>query len=82
MNFKGVNETEFLLNRFVQKAWCSYSEQIAENIWKEVSGRIPEPYKTKIAIEWGHVQMGHGRQQALSALKEEVDKFISEQLLK
>lgn len=69
-----------LLDRFVNKAWCTYSEQTARSLWKQIAPYIPVPYQHNIQIEWEHVKLGHGIEQARMALKEEVDKFISEKL--
>lgn len=66
-----------MLNRFINKAWCTYSEQTAREILRDVSPYIPKEYLIPIQAEWGHVQMGHGIEQARRALKDEVNNFIS-----
>jgi hypothetical protein len=73
-----MNNKELItkLNRFVNKAWCTYTEQEAGSLWRELSSLISQPYNQKISTEWGHVQLGYGIEQARLALKDEVDNFI------
>jgi hypothetical protein len=69
-----------LLNQFLNKAWCTYSEQSARKLLKQVAPHIPSEYLRRIETEWQHVTLGHGIDQARMALKTEVNKFIEEKL--
>jgi hypothetical protein len=69
-----------LLNQFLNKAWCTYSEQSARKLWKEIAPHIPYQYAIHIQTEWEHVKLGHGIDQARMALKTEINKFIEEKL--
>ncbi len=63
------------LDMFLNKAWCIHSLQSARALYREIIPFIPEPYNRSISTEWGHVQMGHGIEQARLALKDEIELF-------
>lgn len=65
------------LLKFKDKAFCYYTHEQASTLWREISKLIPEPFCTKISIEWGHVGSGHGYKQACSALNDEIRKFLN-----
>lgn len=56
------------LELFRDKAFCHYSHYKAEQIYKEIGDKIPEPYDFHILVEWNHIQLGHGFKQACDAL--------------
>jgi hypothetical protein len=75
---KLVKETILIhqLIRFKDKAWCTYTEEQAQTIWKKIGSQIPNPYYTRISTEWGHVKCNHGKSQARMALLHEIESYI------
>ena len=73
-----MNKRELVqkLQSFKDKAFCHYTHQRANQIWKEVRKHIPSPYGNRICIEWGHVKLGHGFKQACAALDDEIKECI------
>ena len=67
-----VNDFDYILNNM----WCSYSFGKGYKRWKEISNKIDIYYRNKISTEIGHVDIGHGKQQALIALREEMINYI------
>jgi len=67
-----ANEFDFILNNI----WCTYSFEKGNKKWREIGKDIPSPFYEKICIEMGHVELGHGREQALMAVKSEMSKYI------
>jgi hypothetical protein len=74
----GMKNTELIdkLLLFKDKAFCHHSHYKAGQIWREIKYYIPEPYNFKIFVEWSHVQLGHGFNQACLALDDEIKGFI------
>jgi hypothetical protein len=64
------------LNLFKDKAFCHHSHYKAGQIWRKISNEIDPEFYMKISIEWAHVQIGHGFEQACMALECEIKKFI------
>lgn len=67
-----AKDFDYILNNL----WSTYSEQKGLKSWREIRGEIPNEYQRKIAIEIGHVEIGHGREQALMATKSEMEEYL------
>lgn len=61
---------------FRDKAFCHYTHNKAESIYREIIRYIPSPYKESIDIEWAHVKQGHGYRQACTMLDDQIKKCI------
>jgi hypothetical protein len=69
---KIVNDFDYILNNM----WCTHSFEKGMSRWKIVGKKINNPYYQKIQIEVGHVELSHGREQSLMALKAEITNYI------
>lgn len=79
IDFKGnkqainvAKDFDFILNNL----WCTYSESKGKKRWNEISKDIPSEFYRKILTEIGHVESGHGREQALMAVKSEMVNYL------
>lgn len=64
------------LIRFKDKAFCSYTYNEADKIFRDIIHQIPKQFGYQIQTEWQHVKLGHGTLQARMALDTEVKKCI------
>ncbi len=67
-----ANKFDTILNSI----WCTYSFHQGKKKWREIWSSISEPYRSQIDTEIYHVESGHGREQALMAVKHEMEKYI------
>lgn len=74
-----MDYTELITNLklFRDKAFSHHSHYKAGQLWRLIAKEIHPDYYQKISIEWSHVQLGHGREQACAALDTEVKKYIN-----
>lgn len=74
-----LNNKELIkqLEIFRDKAFCHHSYYKAGQTWRKINKFISEPYNSRIAIEWSHVQLGHGNKQACETLDKEVKECIN-----
>ena len=63
---------DFILNNI----WSTYSFEKGKSMWRSVESLIDSPYRDKILIEINHVELGHGREQSLMAVKSEMKKYL------
>ena len=64
------------LKRFLNEAFYIHSRQQALIILQDIHQYIPEPYKSKISMEFSETGCSQGRSQSCAALADEVNKFI------
>lgn len=69
---KIANDFDYILNNM----WCTYSEDKAVGRWRNICKQLDKESYRKISIEIEHVQLGHGREQALMALKAEMINYL------
>ena len=67
-----AKDFDYILNNI----WSTYSEPKGISRWREIRGDIPNGFQRKIATEIGHVEIGHGREQALMATKSEMEEYL------
>ena len=67
-----VSDFDYILNNM----WCTYSFAKGKSRWLVVGKKVAYPYNMKISTEIGHVENGHGKEQALMALRTEMTKYI------
>lgn len=67
-----AQDFDYILNNI----WSTYSESKGIRRWREVCETIPSPFHSKIYTEIGHVASGHGREQALMAVKSEMESYL------
>jgi hypothetical protein len=67
-----ANNFDYILNNI----WSIYSFTKGKSKWLEIKSNISEPFRTKISIEIGHVEIGHGIIQSRLAVKDEMEKYI------
>lgn len=72
-----AEDFDYILNNI----WSTYSQEKGRKRWNEICKQIPNEFSRKIFIEIGHVELGHGREQALMAVKSEMIGYL-EYLLK
>lgn len=63
---------DYILNNL----WSTYSEGKCVRRWREMASKIPSVFYMSISIEISHVRCGHGREQALMAVKEEMTQCL------
>lgn len=66
--------TEF--NDILNDMWCKYSYDSGCKKWRNIARFLDEPFRSNIATEMGHTQIGYGVKQARLALKDEIEKYI------
>jgi hypothetical protein len=79
IDFKGNKQALSIAKDFdyiLNNLWSTYSEYKGRRRWNEVSKDIPSDFHRKILTEIGHVESGHGREQALMAVKSEMVKYL------
>lgn len=64
------------ISLFRDRAFSHHSHYKAGQIWRIIKDHIHQPYAQRIAIEWSHIQLGHGYKQACAALDEEVKRYV------
>lgn len=71
------------LKLFKDKAFCHHSHYKASNLWRGINSNSfwkenpqYDKQRRQISIEWSHVQIGYGFEQACRALDDEVKKLI------
>lgn len=67
-----AEDFDYILNNI----WSTYSQEKGRKRWNEICKQIPNVFSRKIFIEIEHVQLGHGREQALMAVKSEMVKYL------
>jgi hypothetical protein len=76
VNKKKIERTKKDLSSILNNIWCTYSFEKGYKQWKEIGHSIPEPFRSAIRIELGHVAMGHGIIQARLSVRDEMQKYI------
>ena len=79
INFKNNKQVLAIAKDFdyiLNNLWSTYSEEKGIRRWREISNIIPKEFQRSISIEIGHVQIGHGRNQALLAVKDEMISYL------
>lgn len=67
-----INDFDYILNSI----WSVYSFEKGKSKWLSIQSEIDPDYSRKINIEIGHVEIGHGKEQALMSVKDEMEKYI------
>lgn len=67
-----ANDFDYILNNI----WCKISFEKGKKKWREISYKIPEPYRFKIDIEIDHIWLEHGIDAARLAVKHEMENCI------
>lgn len=79
IDFKGNKQALKVAKDFdyiVNNLWSTYSEAKGIRRWREIGKGIPSEFHRNILTEIGHVECGHGREQALMAVKTEMVKYL------
>lgn len=71
-----AREISYVFDYILNNIWCTYSFYEGKMQWKDIEAEIPEPFRSHIALEISHVELGYGIQQARLAVKDEMEKYI------
>lgn len=69
---KVAQDFDYILNNL----WSTYSNSKGIRRWREIQTNIQSDFYRKVHTEIGHVECGHGREQALMAVKTEMVKYL------
>lgn len=79
LDFKGnkqiieiAKDFDYVLNNL----WSTHSQNKGISRWRLIGKSIPSVFYQRIATEIAHVELGHGREQALMAVKSEMVKYL------
>lgn len=73
-----MNNKELIkqLKKFLNEAFYIHSRHQALIILQDIHQHIPEPYRSRISMEFSETGCTQGRSQSCAALADEVNKFI------
>ena len=73
---KDLAKLEGAFKHILNDIWCTYSFERGRRAFNNLIWAVEDPYRSNIYTEIGHIDLGHGINQARAAVKWEMNKYL------